>query len=64
MSTHSVKDYSESVQTEVDAAFLYLKIAEAETDPGISNIFRQLSDIEGGHARGMLEGIQKQGIDL
>ncbi len=62
MPTKSAKDYSSSVQTEVDAAFLYLKIAEAETDPGISNIFRQLSEIESGHAAGMLAGLAKQGI--
>ncbi len=62
MTTHPVKDFSASVQTEVDAAFLYLKIAGAETDPGIANIFRQLSEIEGGHATGMMEGLRKQGI--
>ncbi|MDO8365182.1 MAG: VIT1/CCC1 transporter family protein [Saprospiraceae bacterium] len=64
MSTHSSKSLASSVQIEVDAAYLYLKIAEAETDPGISNIFRQLSEIEAGHAAGMMEGLKKQGIDF
>jgi VIT1/CCC1 family predicted Fe2+/Mn2+ transporter len=64
MTSHSSKSLASSVQIEVDAAFLYLKIAEAESDEGISKIFRQLSEIEAGHALGMLEGIKKQGIDF
>jgi len=62
--TNPAKDYSSSVQIEVDAAFLYQKIAEAETDPGISNVFRQLGEIEGGHAAKMLEGLAKDGINV
>lgn len=64
MTTQPAKDYSSSVQTEVDAAFLYLKIAEAETDAGIASVFRNLSEIEGGHAAGMLAGLTKQGIHI
>jgi len=62
MTTHPVKNFSASVQTEVDAAFLYEKIAGAETDPGIAGIFRNLAEIEHGHAAKMLERIQQQGI--
>ncbi len=62
--TKSAKDYISSVQIEVDAAYLYQKIADAETDPGISNIFRELSEIEGGHVTKMLEGLAKDGIHL
>lgn len=38
------------IQTEIDACFLYQKLAENETDITISNVFRQMSDIEKGHA--------------
>jgi len=62
MTTHPAKNFSASVQTEVDAAFLYEKIAGAETDPGIAGIFRNLAEIEHGHAAKMLERIQQQGV--
>jgi predicted membrane protein (TIGR00267 family) len=39
-----------TVQTEIDACFLYQKLAENETDITISNVYRQMSDIEKGHA--------------
>lgn len=39
-----------SIQTEIDASFLYHKLAENETDPTIANVFRQMSEIEKGHA--------------
>jgi vacuolar iron transporter family protein len=39
-----------NIQTEVDAAYLYQKLAEHETDDTIANVFRQMSDIEKGHA--------------
>ncbi|MBK8194056.1 MAG: VIT1/CCC1 transporter family protein [Lewinellaceae bacterium] len=51
-----------NVQTEVDAAFLYEKIAAAEAHPGIAAVFRNLAEIETGHAAKMLEGLTKQGI--
>jgi predicted membrane protein (TIGR00267 family) len=38
------------IQTEIDACFLYQKLAENETDITISNVFRQMSIIEKGHA--------------
>ena len=61
MSTQPVKNFSASVQTEVDAAFLYEKIAGAEKDPGIAGIFRSLAEIEHGHAAKMLERLQLEG---
>src|SRR5688500_2861424 len=39
-----------NIQTEVDAAYLYQKLAEHETDTTIASVFRQMSDIEKGHA--------------
>lgn len=63
MSTQPSKNYAASLQTEVDAAFLYHKIADAQTDPGIAGIFRQLAEIESGHVTGMINGLIKQGIN-
>lgn len=62
MSNQPVKHFSASVQTEVDAAFLYKKIAGAEKDPGIAGVFQSLADIEHGHATKMLERLQQDGI--
>lgn len=39
-----------SIQTEIDASYLYQKLAEHEEDPTIANVFRQMSEIEKGHA--------------
>jgi VIT1/CCC1 family predicted Fe2+/Mn2+ transporter len=39
-----------NIQTEVDAGYLYSKLAEHETDETIANVFRKMSDIEKGHA--------------
>jgi vacuolar iron transporter family protein len=41
-----------NIQTEVDAHFLYQKLAEHETDATIAHVFRQMSEIEKGHAEG------------
>ena len=39
------------VQTEVDASYLYQQLADHESDKAVANVFRQMSEIEGGHAR-------------
>lgn len=39
-----------SIQTEVDASFLYGVLAEKETDPNVAEIFREMSEIERSHA--------------
>ncbi|MCX6308870.1 MAG: rubrerythrin family protein, partial [Bacteroidia bacterium] len=39
-----------NIQTEIDACFLYRKLAENEKDPIIASVFFQMSDIEKGHA--------------
>lgn len=41
---------NKSVQTEIDACFLYSKLAEHETDTNLANVFRQMSEIEKSHA--------------
>lgn len=49
-----------SIQTEVDAAYLYGRLAAVEKDPVIANVFGGMSEIEMGHARAFLK---KAGID-
>jgi len=63
MTSRSAKQFYESVQIEVDAAFIYQRIADAESSPGIANVFRQLSEIEAGHSAKMLEEVVKQGMN-
>lgn len=42
--------HPKSIQTEIDASYLYKKLAEKESDPTIANVYRQMSEIEQGHA--------------
>jgi len=49
------------IQTEIDACFLYQKLAENETDITIANVFRQMSEIEKGHAEAFA---MKENINL
>lgn len=44
-----------SIQTEVDAAYLYSQLASHEEDNGVADIFRQMSEIEKGHAAAFLK---------
>lgn len=46
-----------SVQTEVDAAYLYEQLAMAESENSIAEIYRQLAAIERSHAEGMMDGM-------
>lgn len=39
-----------NLQTEIDACYLYQKLAEHEQDQTIASVFRQMSEIEKGHA--------------
>ncbi len=50
-----------SIQTEVDASFLYDLLAQKEEDPNVAQVFRELSEIEKGHA---ISFMQKNGMDL
>ena len=49
------------IQTEIDASYLYGKLAEHESDETIAKVFREMSKIEQGHAEAFA---QKQNIDL
>jgi VIT1/CCC1 family predicted Fe2+/Mn2+ transporter len=55
---------TDSLQTEVDASYLYKKISEAETHPEIARVFLELSGIEHEHATHMLEKMQATGHDV
>lgn len=44
-----------NIQTEVDAGFLYGVLAEHEEDENVALVFRQMSDIEKGHALAFLK---------
>lgn len=50
-----------SIQTEIDAAFLYKKLAENEKDDAVANIFYQMYEIENSHAEAFAK---KQHISL
>ena len=41
---------NKNVQTEIDACYLYRKLAEHESDETVANVFHQMSEIEQGHA--------------
>ncbi len=41
---------NQSIQTEIDACYLYAKLAEHEPDPTLAEVFHQMSDIERSHA--------------
>jgi predicted membrane protein (TIGR00267 family) len=52
----------QNLQTEIDACFLYKKLAENESDSTIADVFRQMSEIEKGHAEAFAksEGISQE----
>ena len=50
-----------SIQTEVDASFLYQKLADREEDPAIGRIYREMAAIEKSHAEAFA---QKEGISV
>ena len=64
MTARHIKGAASSLQTEVDAAYLYRQIAGAEQDPGVAGIFVHLSEIEQGHALAMQESLQKKGTSI
>jgi len=41
---------NKNIQTEIDASYLYHVLAEHESDEILANVFRQMSEIEKGHA--------------
>lgn len=52
---------NKNIQTEIDASFLYQKLAENETEESIATVFRQMSDIEKSHAKAFAK---KEGLSF
>jgi VIT1/CCC1 family predicted Fe2+/Mn2+ transporter len=50
----------QSIQIEVDASFLYALLAQHEEDEQVAKVFREMSEIEMGHARAFLKS---KGLD-
>lgn len=50
-----------NIQTEIDASYLYNKLAEQEKDETIGNVFRKMGEIEKSHAQAFAS---KENIDL
>jgi len=44
-----------NIQTEIDASFLYQILADHEDDPNVAHVFRQMSEIEKGHAMAFMK---------
>jgi VIT1/CCC1 family predicted Fe2+/Mn2+ transporter len=52
---------NKGIQTEIDASYLYQKLAEHEADATIAHVFRQMGDIERSHAEAFAK---KENISL
>lgn len=50
-----------SIQTEIDASFLYSILAENEEDPNVADVFFQMSEIEQSHA---IAFMKKSNLDI
>ena len=57
---------NKAIQTEIDASYLYQKLAEHEEDDTIASVFRQMSDIERSHAEAFAakESLRLNGLML
>jgi VIT1/CCC1 family predicted Fe2+/Mn2+ transporter len=47
--------YNRGIQTEIDASYLYKKLADQESDTTIAEVYRQMSEIEKSHAAAFLK---------
>lgn len=54
----------ESLQTEIDASYLYSKLAEAEDDAAVAKLYRAMADIEISHADAMVKSNKEKGITV
>lgn len=55
---------NKNLQTEIDASFLYTRLAEVEEDSAVANVYRQMSDIEKGHAEAFLKKMNNGSVVL
>lgn len=56
------KSLKKQLQTEVDASFLYKTVSDKTDDKTLSDLYKQMADIENGHANRLLSRINKAGI--
>jgi VIT1/CCC1 family predicted Fe2+/Mn2+ transporter/rubrerythrin len=56
------KIQSESLQTEIDASYLYTKLAEAENNVAVAKLYHELAAIEISHADAMVKSYKEKGI--
>lgn len=62
MTTPSPALRKESLQTEIDAAFLYDRIAANEADAQVAQLFREMAAIERGHAEHAFAEAKRAGV--
>jgi VIT1/CCC1 family predicted Fe2+/Mn2+ transporter len=62
MSTASPQQRREALLTEVDAAFLYDRIAANEEDEQVARLFREMATIERGHAEQAFSQLKIDGV--
>jgi rubrerythrin len=62
MSTASPQQRREALLTEVDAAFLYGRIAANEEDEQVARLFREMATIERGHAEQAFSQLKIDGV--
>jgi rubrerythrin len=62
MSPNKNKLAIDSLRTEVDAAYLYGRVADNEDDPQVAKLFREMSGIERGHAGHAFEDLRASGL--
>jgi VIT1/CCC1 family predicted Fe2+/Mn2+ transporter len=53
-----------NLQTEIDACYLYQKLAENEKDETLAQVFRQMSEIERGHAEAFANKVNIPDVNL
>ena len=51
-----------SLRTEIDAAFLYDRVAAHEDDEQVAKLFREMATIERGHAEHAFEDLERTGV--
>ncbi len=56
------KNLSAGLQTEIDTGYLYSKMADAEDDAAVAKLYRQMAEIETGHATAMLQSNKAKGM--
>lgn len=64
LSPQDVARYRANIQDEIDSAFLYRAVAEAEKSAPLAEVYRKLADTEEKHARFWRERLQAAGVTV